>query len=288
MHIQKFLKYLEYEKRYSIHTINSYSVDINQFKNFLIKQYGDINLINVNYHMVRHWITFLVQKKISNRSVCRKISSLRSFYKYLNMINESNEDPMIRIVSPKQSKKLPFFIEENSMRILLENVIFNEGYEGERDKLIIDFFYMTGIRISELLSIKIHDIDFNLMCVKILGKRNKQRVVPLTQLLLNEIQSFCEKYLIKNFIFTNKKKKVLSRKQVYNIVNKYLGQVSSNKSVGPHVLRHTFATHMLNNGADINTIKEILGHANLSATQIYTHNSLGKLKEIHARSHPRS
>ena len=119
MHIQKFLKYLEYEKRYSIHTINSYSVDINQFKNFLIKQYGDINLINVNYHMVRHWITFLVQKKISNRSVCRKISSLRSFYKYLNMINESNEDPMIRIVSPKQSKKLPFFIEENSMRILI-------------------------------------------------------------------------------------------------------------------------------------------------------------------------
>ncbi|MBE51408.1 MAG: integrase [Flavobacteriales bacterium] len=288
MYIQKFLSYLEYEKRYSIHTINSYSIDINQFQDFLIKQYGDINLTNVDYHMVRYWIVFLVQKKISNRSVCRKISSLRSFYKYLNRINESIEDPMMRIVSPKQSKKLPFFIEENSMRILLEKVIFTEGYEGERDKLIIDFFYMTGIRISELLSIKIHDIDFNLMSVKILGKRNKQRVVPLTQLLLSDIQSFCEKYLIKNFIFTNKKQKVLSRKQVYNIVNKYLGQVSSNKSVGPHVLRHTFATHMLNNGADINTIKEILGHANLSATQIYTHNSLGKLKEIHTRSHPRS
>ena len=199
-----------------------------------------------------------------------------------------SENPTRKIVSPKNSKKLPVFVEKSKMDILLNEIEFPEGFEGERDKLIIDVFYMTGVRLSELINIKISDIDFSNSQMKVLGKRKKERMIPLTNTLLNQIKIFSQKKSVNLLLFTNFEGLTLSPKQVYNLVNKYIGMVTSLDKKSPHILRHTFATHMLNNGADINAIKEILGHSNLSATQIYTHNTIDRLKTIYKQAHPRA
>jgi integrase/recombinase XerC len=225
---------------------------------------------------------------ISSRSVNRKITTLKSFYRYLMQEDEVVENPTQKIISPKNAKKLPVFVEKSKMDKLLSEIEFPDTFEGERDKLIIDVFYMTGMRLSELLGIKKEDIDFSKSSIKVLGKRNKERIIPLSINLLDQLKKFSEKHKINSYFFVNFERNKLTSKNIYNIVNKYLGMVSSLEKRSPHILRHTFATHMLNNGADINAIKEILGHANLSATQVYTHNTIEKLKTIYKQAHPRA
>lgn len=288
MHKNNFLQYLEFEKRYSKHTLISYGTDLSQFSSYLKLEFEIENIKEVSHQIIRSWISSLLESGISSRTVNRKITTLKSFYKYLIQEDVISENPTRKIVSPKTSKKLPVFVEKSKMDILLNEIEFPEGFEGERDKLIIDIFYMTGVRLSELINIKISDIDFSNSQMKVLGKRKKERMIPLTNTLLNQIKIFSQKKSINLLLFTNFEGLTLSPKQVYNLVNKYIGMVTSLDKKSPHILRHTFATHMLNNGADINAIKEILGHSNLSATQIYTHNTIDRLKTIYKQAHPRA
>ena len=195
---------------------------------------------------------------------------------------------MLKVVAPKSKKRLPVFIEEDQMEFLLTKVAFEDGFIGQRNKLIIELFYVTGIRLSELINIKIKDIDFQNQLMKVLGKRNKERLIPLSASVIQLLKSFIEEHQINHLLFTNSEGNKLYTKLVYRIVNKYIGEISSVHKRSPHILRHTFATHMLNNGADINAIKELLGHANLSATEVYTHNTIEKLKTVYKQAHPRA
>ena len=289
MQQEKFINYLLSEKRFSVHTITSYSNDINQFFLFLSKEYKITSeLSEVNFQIVRSWIASLLEKGVTPRSVNRKISTLKTFFKFLIREGVIQESPMLKVVAPKSKKRLPLFVEEDQIESLLNGVEFDDGFIGERDKLIIELFYVTGIRLSELINIKISDLNFDNNLVKVLGKRNKERLIPLSTRIVKELQFFIEKYKIDNYLFTNLGGTKVYTKLVYRIVNKYIGKISSINKKSPHILRHTFATHMLNNGADINAIKELLGHANLSATQVYTHNTIEKLKSVYKQAHPRA
>ena len=289
MQQEKFINYLSSEKRFSVHTITSYSNDINQFFLFLSKEYKITSeLSEVNFQIVRSWIASLLEKGVAPRSVNRKISTLKTFFKFLIREGVIQESPMLKVVAPKSKKRLPLFVEEDQIESLLNGVEFDDGFIGERDKLIIELFYVTGIRLSELINIKISDLNFDNNLVKVLGKRNKERLIPLSARIVKELQFFIEKYKIDNYLFTNLGGTKVYTKLVYRVVNKYIGKISSINKKSPHILRHTFATHMLNHGADINAIKELLGHANLSATQVYTHNTIEKLKSVYKQAHPRA
>ena len=289
MQQEKFINYLSSEKRFSVHTITSYSNDINQFFLFLSEEYKITSeLSEVNFQIVRSWIASLLEKGVAPRSVNRKISTLKTFFKFLIREGVIQESPMLKVVAPKSKKRLPLFVEEDQIESLLNGVEFDDGFIGERDKLIIELFYVTGIRLSELINIKISDINFDNNLVKVLGKRNKERLIPLSTRIVKELQFFIENYKIDNYLFTNLGGTKVYTKLVYRIVNKYIGKISSINKKSPHILRHTFATHMLNNGADINAIKELLGHTNLSATQVYTHNTIEKLKSVYKQAHPRA
>ena len=285
----KFITYLSSEKRFSEHTVKSYTTDLTQFTSFLCDEFQIIdNIHEVRFQIIRTWVASLLEKGISPGSVNRKISTLKSYFKFLIREGVVLENPMIKLVAPKSKKRLPVFIEEEQIASLLNEVQFEDGFTGERNKLIIELFYVTGIRLSELISIKISDVNFQAQVIKVLGKRNKERLIPLSSNVLDELKSFIDKHQIEYFLFSNEDGKKLYTKLVYRIVNKYLGKISSVNKRSPHILRHTFATHMLNNGADINAIKELLGHANLSATQIYTHNTIEKLKTVYKQAHPRA
>ncbi|MEC7863601.1 MAG: tyrosine-type recombinase/integrase [Bacteroidota bacterium] len=289
MQQEKFINYLSSEKRFSVHTITSYANDVNQFALFLSTEYqitSDIS--DVNFQIVRSWIASLLEHGVAPRSVNRKISTLKTYFKFLIREGIISESPMLKVVAPKSKKRLPVFVEENQIELLLNEVEFDDGFIGERDKLIIELFYITGIRLSELINIKISDINFDNDLIKVLGKRNKERLIPLSVRIVKELRFFIEKYKIANYLFTNLGGTKVYTKLVYRVVNKYIGKISSINKKSPHILRHTFATHMLNNGADINAIKELLGHANLSATQVYTHNTIEKLKSVHKQAHPRA
>ena len=289
MQQEKFINYLSSEKRFSVHTITSYSNDINQFFLFLSEEYKITSeLSEVNFQIVRSWIASLLEQGVTPRSVNRKISTLKTYFKFLIREGVIKESPMLKVVAPKSKKRLPLFVEEDQIESLLNGVEFDDGFIGERDKLIIELFYVTGIRLSELINIKISDLNFDNNLVKVLGKRNKERLIPLSTRIVKELQFFIEKYKIDNYLFTNLGGTKVYTKLVYRIVNKYIGKISSINKKSPHILRHTFATHMLNNGADINAIKELLGHANLSATQVYTHNTIEKLKSVYKQAHPRA
>ena len=289
MQQEKFINYLSSEKRFSVHTITSYSNDINQFFLFLSEEYKITSeLSEVNFQIVRSWIASLLEQGVTPRSVNRKISTLKTFFKFLIREGVIQESPMLKVVAPKSKKRLPLFVEEDQIESLLNGVEFDDGFIGERDKLIIELFYVTGIRLSELINIKISDINFDNNLVKVLGKRNKERLIPLSSRIVKELQFFIENYKIDNYLFTNLGGTKVYTKLVYRVVNKYIGKISSINKKSPHILRHTFATHMLNNGADINAIKELLGHANLSATQVYTHNTIEKLKSVYKQAHPRA
>ena len=285
----KFVNYLTSEKRFSGHTVMSYSTDLTQFLNFINKEFEiSTQASEISFQIIRSWITSLLEKGVSPRSVNRKISTLKTYFKFLIRENAITESPMLKVVAPKSKKRLPLFIEEHQIENLLNQVKFNDGFVGERDKLIIELFYVTGIRLSELVNIKISDVDFNNNLIKVLGKRNKERLIPLSISIVNELEFFIRKYDLNQYLFTNLGGTKVYNKLVYRVVKKYISKISSVSKKSPHILRHTFATHMLNNGADINAIKELLGHANLSATQVYTHNSIGKLKSIYKQAHPRA
>jgi len=290
--VGSFVGYIKNEKRYSAHTVNAYIRDINQFCNFLNISFNDIDPLKANYRHVRSWVVSLMDEKIQPRSVNRKLSSLNSFYKYLLREKLINFNPTDKVIPPKSKKRLPTFVEEKSMVELFKNIDFGEGYIGSRDSLILSLFYMTGIRLSELISLKINDVDFHENTIKVLGKRNKERIIPFGIQLHKEMQAFIE--LRKeietkeiSFFLTLKGERLYPR-LVQRIVVYYLGIVATNEKRSPHVLRHTFATHLLNNGADLNAIKELLGHSNLAATQVYTHNSFEKLRTIYKKAHPRA
>ena len=289
MQQEKFINYLTTEKRFSNHTIISYSTDINQFFLFLSNEFQIENdILEVNFQLVRSWIASLLEQGLSPSSVTRKISTLKTYFKFLIREGVIKDNPMLKVIAPKSKKRLPVFVDEDQIQSLLNEVKFSEGFIGERDKLIIELFYVTGIRISELINISVSDIDYKNNLIRVLGKRNKERLIPLSLQIVEGLNSFIRRYSLKEYLFTNLQGKRVYTKLVYRIVNKYIGMISTVNKRSPHILRHTFATHMLNNGADINAIKELLGHANLSATQIYTHNTIEKLKSVYKQAHPRA
>ena len=288
MYLKDFINYIKSEKRFSNHTITSYETDLNQFFNYIEAESQITNPKDVSFKLIRNWISSLLENNLKSTSVNRKISSLKSYYKFLLVSNYVDTNPTLKLISPKSSKRLPVFVEKDNMDSLFDKDFFEDSYEGKRDKLIIELFYFTGMRLSELINIKTSDIDKVNSQIKVIGKRNKERLIPITFNTLKDLNEFINFYEIENFLFAEGNGKKLYSKKVYRIVNKYLAKISSIKKKSPHVLRHSFATHMLNNGADINAIKEILGHANLSATQIYTHNSIKKLKNVHKQAHPKA
>ena len=288
MYIDEFLNYIKSEKRYSVLTIISYKTDLVQFNNFLLNSCSITNPNQVDFKIVRSWISSLVESDLQSSSINRKISALKSFYRFLEISDYTTYNPTLKVIAPKIPKKLPVFVEKSNINDLLDKEFFENDFCGHRDKLIIEVFYFTGIRLAELLNIRLNDIDYINSSLKVLGKRNKERIIPLAYTVLNKIKLFVKNYNLDSYLFTNEDKNKLYPKKVYRIVNKYISLVSSAKKKSPHILRHSFATHMLNNGADLNAIKELLGHANLSATQVYTHNTIAKLKEVYKQAHPRS
>ncbi len=284
-----FLKYLQFEKRLSSHTILAYSGDLEQFYSYLHTTYDIKKLSDINHVLIRSWIVELMDQKISPRSVNRKITTLKTFYKYLLRQGIATENPMLKIMSPKTSKRLPVFVEKDNMNTLIDTVAFGDDLEGVRNKLVIELFYATGIRLSELINLKLVNVDLDACQIKVLGKRNKERIIPFSNEIKSSIQDYMDKKpgLPGEFLFQLKSGKKMYEKFVYRIVNEYLSLITTIDKKSPHVLRHTFATHMLNNGADLNAIKELLGHANLAATQVYTHNTVEKLKNIHKQAHPK-
>ena len=295
MAIDKFKRYLEFEKRYSAHTLKAYKKDIEQFFSFLKDIYAIESVKLVDQVIIRSWLISLKEESISTRTINRKISSLKTFFKFLIKEGEISENPMLKILSPKTSKKLPVFIEEEKMEMLFEEIDFGEGYEATRDCLMLEILYSTGIRLSELINLKIEDIDFKKCQMKVIGKRNKERIIPFTKAINNLILNYItlknnhfENHITDNYLFVNKSGRKAYPKLIYRTVHNYLSKITTLKKLSPHVLRHTFATHLLNNGAELNAIKELLGHSNLSATQIYTHVSIDKLKKVYKHAHPRA
>lgn len=293
MHIQSFIDFIQLEKRYSAHTIQSYSKDLEQFQVFCRLQYQLEDINQATYQLVRSWIVHLMNENIAPKSVNRKISTLRSYYKFCLKRGIIQANPVYGIQGPKVPKRNPVFVPESQMNNLFDQLKFPEDFEGQRDKMILELFYFTGMRKAELIGLKLGDIDFYQGTIKVLGKRNKERLIPATPVLLHVLKLYLGIRAAQplatetEVLFISVKGKPLQPKQVYTIVHKYLQAVTTVNKKSPHILRHTFATHMLNHGADINGIKEILGHSSLAATQVYTHNSFEKLKSIHKKAHPK-
>ena len=287
--IKNFLDYLTIEKRYSVHTTVSYRNDLNQFNLYLSESYSGIEFQKVEMIHVRSYMVHLLESKLAKSTVARKVSSIKSLYKFMKKEQLISSSPIQLLETPKLDSRLPVFLKEEEVVNLFEEFKFEDSFSGKRDKMILYLFYQTGIRLSELIGLK--DVDVRNGELKVLGKRNKERIIPLS----NNIQPLIDQYLNlkdelgfkKKYFFVTDNGNKLYEKFVYRKVNYYLSMVSSKQKKSPHILRHTFATHMLNNGADLNSIKEILGHENLSATQVYTHNTFQKLKSIHKQSHPR-
>jgi len=291
---ESFLQYLQIEKRYSAHTVRSYQNDLNQFYSFLESDAIPSDPAEISSHQIRAWIVGLMENGIASVSVHRKISCLRVFFKYLRKQGVTVNDPLAKIVLPKRKKNLPAFVGEEELNTLLDNNNFGDDYPGLRNRTIIEMLYLTGMRRAELTGLHINDIDLTAATVKVTGKRNKQRIIPLTKPFMARIQEYVKlrkeagKASGEDWFFITGKGNKLYDKFVYNIVRGYLSMVTTIEKKSPHILRHTFATHMLNHGADLNAIKEFLGHANLSATQVYTHNTFEKLKKIYKQAHPRA
>lgn len=292
-HKESFLQYLQIEKRYSPLTVRSYLNDLDQFEQYLISQDILLDPDTITYHDIRSWIIALLEKN-SPVSVHRKISCLRAFYRYLRKEGFTSSDPLEKVILPRTRKRLPVFVDEKAMDTLLDNTDFGTDFRGVRNKTIIEMLYLTGMRRAELTGLRDQDIDFIEGTVRVTGKRNKQRIIPV---LKSFIPSLKEYIRLRNeefqgtgngWLFVSNRGNKMYDKYVYNIVRSYLAMVTTVNKTSPHVLRHTFATLMLNRGADLNSIKEFLGHSNLSATQIYTHNSFEKLRKVYKQAHPRA
>ncbi|RKS25682.1 integrase/recombinase XerC [Flavobacterium endophyticum] len=291
---ESFKDYLQKEKNYSLHTVTAYCNDLSDFEFFLKQNFDQDELNEVNYSQIRSWIVSLVDAGISNTSVNRKISSLKSFYKFLLKIKQVDASPLLKHKALKTPKKLQIPFSEKELDNVLNTITYPKGYEGVRDKLIIDLFYTTGIRRAELINLKVSNIDLSKGVLKVLGKRNKERILPLLPIIQDQFRlCFSERASLKevkdeSFFFLTLKGVKLNDSLVYRLINMYFSNVSEKVKKSPHILRHTFATHMLNNGADLNSVKELLGHSSLASTQIYTHSSLAELKKVYGDAHPRN
>jgi integrase/recombinase XerC len=289
-----FRDYLQLEKKYSPHTVNAYLNDLISFETYIHSEFDTDDLLNINYSLIRSWIVTLVDAQISNTSVNRKISSLKSYYKFLLKTKQIAISPLLKHKSLKTPKTLQIPFSEKELDEVLNSITYPEGFEGIRDKLIIDLFYSTGIRRTELIHLKMLNIDLSNATLKVLGKRNKERILPLLPNIINQIKlylterAYLERITDSDIFFLTIKGVKMNDSLVYRLINNYFSTVSEKVKKSPHILRHTFATHLLNNGADLNSVKELLGHSSLASTQIYTQSSLFELKKVYGDSHPRN
>ena len=294
MKVDTFLSYLQYEKRYSPHTITAYTGDIEQFISFL-QEFGGIENINeVQHWQIRSWVVDLLGQDVSPRTVNRKLSALKTYFKFLLKRGYLQHNPMLKVVAPKIGKRLPAYIQAREVEALFSQIKFGDDYEGQRDKVLLELLYTTGMRRAELIGLRSDRIDLKQRQLKVLGKGNKERLIPFGPALASSLEKFMN---IRRDIFPDSphpnllltaKGKKLYPKAVYNIVRGYLSLVSTVEQRSPHTLRHSFATHLSNNGADLNAIKALLGHSSLAATQVYTHNSIEKLKQVYQQAHPKA
>lgn len=292
--IDSFLKYLQYEKRLSPNTVLAYQIDLQQLSDFLLKEHDHPEISTASYSLIRTWIVSLVETGMEPASVNRKIACLRSFFKFLLKQEVISKDPMSKITVLKTKKRLPRFVKEDDMVNLLDNQVFDDTFEGQRNRLILEIFYCTGIRLSELINLKERSVDLHNRTIKVLGKRNKERVIPFSASLVPVIENYLS---IRNRVvemkdhgnlFVRDNGQACYPMMIYKIVKKYLDQFPGVEQRSPHILRHTYATHLLNKGADLNAVKDLLGHTSLAATQVYTHNSMEKLKKIFEQAHPKA
>jgi integrase/recombinase XerC len=290
--IDAFLEYLSLEKKYSVHTVTAYNIDLVSFRDFLATEYGQEELLSVHYSQIRNWIVWLVDGKISNRTINRKVSSLKSFYKFLQKTKQIKINPLSKHRALKVAKKVqvPFSLKE--INLVINRIDEKSDFTLVRNKLIVELFYSTGIRRTELINIKEVDVSFSNGVIKVLGKRNKERFVPLLKSVVPTLKNYLE--LKKEFskelevLFITDKGNKIYETLVYRVINSYFSKVSTKVKKSPHILRHSFATHLLNEGADLNSVKELLGHSSLASTQVYTHNSLDEIKKVYNQAHPRS
>jgi len=294
MSLKSFTDYLLLEKKYSVHTLTSYKKDLEGFGEFILNEYQTTSIDQVNYQQIRNWIVTLVESGISNRSINRKISSLNSYYKFLLKIDVIVANPLTKHKALKTSKNVQIPFSEQELNLVLDALSLEKDFEGLRNKLIVELFYATGIRRIELIQIKLSDIDLHNKTLKVLGKRNKERYTPLISSVIDSFKSYMiERNSLnlikdKDYLFLTKKGVKIYETLVYRIINDYFSNVSSKVKRSPHIIRHSFATHLLNQGADLNAVKELLGHSSLAATQVYTHNSINELKKVYSNAHPRS
>lgn len=291
--VEKYISYLRYEKNYSSHTEISYSTDLAQFNSFLERNYPEHTLIDVDGDIVRAWVMLLMEQKTTARSVNRKLSSLKSFYRYLQRIGEVKVSPLKKVSGPKAAKPIPSFINYNDMEKVLDVDVSDDDYEAFRDKVILELFYVTGMRRAELIGLRDVDVDLGTGSIRVTGKRNKQRIIPISKSTVDLLNKYLE---VRQAEFKNQTETFFVRKGgdsvypmlIHRVVTEHLKWIPTLAKASPHVLRHSFATGMLNNGADINAVKELLGHSSLASTEIYTHTSFEELKKIYSKAHPRA
>lgn len=290
--IQKFLDYLKFEKRYSQHTLLSYQNDLQQFFAYLASQFDAPAVKDISPMFVRSWLAEMKEEEITSKTINRKISSLKSFFKYEMKTSGLEQTPMATITAPKISKRLPAFVEEKDMATLFDYVEFTDDWKGRTERLVLLLFYNTGMRLSELVNLKESQLDPSNSQVKVLGKGNKERIIPVSRNLVEDLQRYISEKPLRNEgvlnVFTNEKGSALQPRSVYAFVKQHLSAVTTIQKKSPHILRHSFATHLMNNGADLNAVKELLGHSSLAATQVYTHNTIEKLKEVFKKAHPKA
>ena len=294
MPLKPFIDYLLLEKNYSALTVNAYQKDLEVFSEFIKVAYDTEAIKHVNYSQIRSWIVRMVEKGLSNRSINRKVSALNTYFKFLLKIGDIDQNPLSKHKALKTSKKIQIPFSELEITTVLDDLNFDDDFESIRNKLVIELFYSTGIRRIELVELSLASIDLGNKTLKVLGKRNKERIVPLLDSVVKTISRYLilrnklEGIIDANSLFLTKKGFKIYETLVYRIINEYFSKASTKVKRSPHILRHSFATHLLNQGADLNAVKELLGHSSLAATQVYTHNSIAELKKVHIDAHPRS
>ena len=290
--IDAFLEYISLEKKYSVHTSTAYKNDLFSFRDFLVKEYSQDNLLEAHYSQIRSWIVSLVDRDMSNRTINRKVSSLKSFYKFAQKTNKIDVSPLVKHKALKTQKKVQVSFTSREINTVINQIAIDTDFTSTRNKLIVELFYSTGIMRAELINIKDKDISFSDRTIKVLGKRNKERFVPLLTSVIQTLKKYLE--LKKEFtigeeeLFITKTGNKIYETLVYRVINSYFSKISSKEKKSPHILRHSFATHLLNEGADLNSVKELLGHSSLASTQVYVQNSLDVIKKVYNQAHPRS